>query len=436
MVHDAPALPTAKSQCTNGGWKTFDGAFKNQGQCLAFVERSQRTSPYKSWALWAGSTARIRRSGIGRHTCRQFPPPICAHARSALPHSSHTRIPRRPGSSGRSGSKSRRLRTPPCPPGRPPRLGRALRPLRRRRPRLPIRRRPPQLPEQPGRSESALADLGHRPGESRLALRAYHDQAVTSDQRPPRRRCRRAGGTRGRAPPARAHPALGHPAHQKGSSATTLPRRDPGPQAGLGRTADAITPHLSFPRHADDASDRARGAGCVFATLADPLVRRSGPCRAIRSSGAPARSDTRPTPVGGRPSVSPHHTRLCRRGTGAAAASTRCADVRRLQPRHSGPAYRDGSPSTCPKSQGWPSRSGAPHRAQRTPPAAIALAHRCLSLRCGHPYRSWVTRHPLDVQTTGRGIAMCGGVRLVVVSDDGDPAPPRVQGSGAGAPGW
>ncbi len=34
-VVDAPPLPTSKDQCTNGGWELFD--FKNQGQCIAFV---------------------------------------------------------------------------------------------------------------------------------------------------------------------------------------------------------------------------------------------------------------------------------------------------------------------------------------------------------------------------------------------------------------
>jgi hypothetical protein len=34
-VTDAPALPTSKSQCLNGGWRAF--GFKNQGQCIAFV---------------------------------------------------------------------------------------------------------------------------------------------------------------------------------------------------------------------------------------------------------------------------------------------------------------------------------------------------------------------------------------------------------------
>jgi len=37
-VHDAVPRPTSKSQCKNGGWRTFPG-FKNQGECVAFVER-------------------------------------------------------------------------------------------------------------------------------------------------------------------------------------------------------------------------------------------------------------------------------------------------------------------------------------------------------------------------------------------------------------
>jgi hypothetical protein len=35
IVH-APALPTSKDQCKNGGWRGFQG-FKNQGECVSFV---------------------------------------------------------------------------------------------------------------------------------------------------------------------------------------------------------------------------------------------------------------------------------------------------------------------------------------------------------------------------------------------------------------
>ena len=38
---DAPPLPTSQRQCKNGGWRNFSG-FRNQGQCVAFVERGPR----------------------------------------------------------------------------------------------------------------------------------------------------------------------------------------------------------------------------------------------------------------------------------------------------------------------------------------------------------------------------------------------------------
>jgi hypothetical protein len=37
-VHDAAPFPTSKNQCKQGGWREFP-QFKNQGQCVAFVER-------------------------------------------------------------------------------------------------------------------------------------------------------------------------------------------------------------------------------------------------------------------------------------------------------------------------------------------------------------------------------------------------------------
>jgi hypothetical protein len=41
-VTQAPApivAPTSKAQCKHGGWKTFTNpSFKNQGQCVSFVE--------------------------------------------------------------------------------------------------------------------------------------------------------------------------------------------------------------------------------------------------------------------------------------------------------------------------------------------------------------------------------------------------------------
>jgi hypothetical protein len=38
VVHPA-AVPTSKDQCKNGGWRTFGDLFRNQGQCVAFVQR-------------------------------------------------------------------------------------------------------------------------------------------------------------------------------------------------------------------------------------------------------------------------------------------------------------------------------------------------------------------------------------------------------------
>jgi hypothetical protein len=40
-VHDAVPLPTTKGQCKNGGWRNFPD-FKNQVQCVAFVERGRK----------------------------------------------------------------------------------------------------------------------------------------------------------------------------------------------------------------------------------------------------------------------------------------------------------------------------------------------------------------------------------------------------------
>jgi hypothetical protein len=41
VVHPA-AVPTSKDQCKNGGWRNFGDTFKNQGQCVAFVERGPK----------------------------------------------------------------------------------------------------------------------------------------------------------------------------------------------------------------------------------------------------------------------------------------------------------------------------------------------------------------------------------------------------------
>jgi len=41
IVH-AAALPAAKEQCKNGGWRNFGSTFRNQGQCVAFVGRGPK----------------------------------------------------------------------------------------------------------------------------------------------------------------------------------------------------------------------------------------------------------------------------------------------------------------------------------------------------------------------------------------------------------
>jgi hypothetical protein len=41
-VHDSPPFPTSKDQCKNGGWRNFGTAFKNEGQCVAFVQRHRQ----------------------------------------------------------------------------------------------------------------------------------------------------------------------------------------------------------------------------------------------------------------------------------------------------------------------------------------------------------------------------------------------------------
>lgn len=44
-----PTLPTAKEQCFNGGWQTFQAgnlrAFKNQGDCVSFVATGGKNPP-------------------------------------------------------------------------------------------------------------------------------------------------------------------------------------------------------------------------------------------------------------------------------------------------------------------------------------------------------------------------------------------------------
>ena len=42
VVVDAQPFPTSKDQCKNGGWRSFGETFKNQGQCVAFVQRGPK----------------------------------------------------------------------------------------------------------------------------------------------------------------------------------------------------------------------------------------------------------------------------------------------------------------------------------------------------------------------------------------------------------
>jgi hypothetical protein len=44
VVVDARPLPTAKTQCKNGGWRTY-GVFRNQGDCVSFVSTGGKNPP-------------------------------------------------------------------------------------------------------------------------------------------------------------------------------------------------------------------------------------------------------------------------------------------------------------------------------------------------------------------------------------------------------
>jgi hypothetical protein len=39
VITPLPRIPTSKDQCKNGAWRNFP-QFKNEGQCIAFVNRS------------------------------------------------------------------------------------------------------------------------------------------------------------------------------------------------------------------------------------------------------------------------------------------------------------------------------------------------------------------------------------------------------------
>ena len=50
IIIDAPALPTTKDQCKNGGWRNYP-QFTNQGQCVAFVNHGPSTSALEAAGL-------------------------------------------------------------------------------------------------------------------------------------------------------------------------------------------------------------------------------------------------------------------------------------------------------------------------------------------------------------------------------------------------
>ena len=41
-VSPLPRLPTSKDQCKHGGWRNYSGRFKNQGDCIRFVQHQAR----------------------------------------------------------------------------------------------------------------------------------------------------------------------------------------------------------------------------------------------------------------------------------------------------------------------------------------------------------------------------------------------------------
>jgi hypothetical protein len=44
VVHDA-TLPTSKEQCKNGGWRRYGSVFKNQGDCVTWVNNGDEGTP-------------------------------------------------------------------------------------------------------------------------------------------------------------------------------------------------------------------------------------------------------------------------------------------------------------------------------------------------------------------------------------------------------
>jgi hypothetical protein len=42
VIQSARLLPTSMAQCKDGGWKTYGTTFKNQGRCVAFLQRGPK----------------------------------------------------------------------------------------------------------------------------------------------------------------------------------------------------------------------------------------------------------------------------------------------------------------------------------------------------------------------------------------------------------
>ena len=43
VVTDAVPVPSSKDECKAGGWRNFGATFKNEGQCVAFVQRGPKS---------------------------------------------------------------------------------------------------------------------------------------------------------------------------------------------------------------------------------------------------------------------------------------------------------------------------------------------------------------------------------------------------------
>jgi hypothetical protein len=72
VVFDARVLPTSKDQCKHGGWRDFP-QFKNQGECVAFVEHVARSACVAERAR-IGRPAFRGKYGVGvrrRHALRR-----------------------------------------------------------------------------------------------------------------------------------------------------------------------------------------------------------------------------------------------------------------------------------------------------------------------------------------------------------------------------